>query len=369
MLQTELLYQLALTQVPNIGDVQAKLLLQYFGSAQAIFKAKQSQLEKIEGIGEVRARAVKSFNDYHLAEAEIKFIEKYKIKTIFLTDEDYPKRLLNCYDAPTLLFYKGTANLNHPKILSIVGTRNCTDYGRHFTEKLIEELTDEDVLIVSGLALGIDSVAHKAALKNNLPTVGVVGHGIERIYPASNTGLAKDMVKNDGGLLTEFFSDVKPDKHNFPLRNRIVAGMSDATLVIETDVKGGSMITAKLADSYNKDVFALPGRTTDKKSSGCNHLIKHNKAILLTNAQDLLEVMGWSRKEATAKKKTQRELFIELTAEEKTIVQLLQEKETIHIDEINLHSGINSSSIAAAILNLELQGIIQSLPGKVYRLI
>lgn len=366
---TELLYQLALTQVPNIGDVQAKLLLQHLGTASAIFKAKQSSLEKLEGMGEVRAKSIKAFNDFHLVEAEMKFIEKYKIRPLFLTDDDYPRRLLNCYDAPTLLFYKGTADLNHPKVLSIVGTRNCTDYGKHFTEKLVEEMAEENVLVVSGLALGIDSIAHKAALKNGLPTIGVVGHGIERIYPSSNAGLAKDMIKNGGGLLTEFFSDVKPDKHNFPLRNRIVAGMSDATVVIETDVKGGSMITAKLADSYNKDVFALPGRTTDKKSSGCNHLIKHNKAILLSNAQDLLEVMGWSRTENATKKKTQRELFIELTAEENTIVQMLREKEQVHIDEINLRSGLNSSTIAAAILNLELQGVVQSLPGKVYRLV
>jgi DNA processing protein len=365
----ELLYQLALTQVPHIGDVQAKVLLQYLGSASAVFKAKQSQLDKIEGIGEVRARAIKTFDDFHLAETEIKFIQKYNITPLFLTDESYPKRLLNCYDSPTLLFYKGTANLNHTRILAIVGTRGNTDYGRHFTEQFIEELSGEDVLIVSGLALGIDSIAHKAALRNQLPTVGVVAHGIERIYPSSNAGLAKDMVKNGGGILTEFFSHVKPDKHNFPLRNRIVAGMSDATIVMETDAKGGSMITAKLADSYNKDVFALPGRTTDKKSSGCNFLIKHNKAMLLTGAQDLLDVMGWRSKGTIPKQKTQRQLFIELSSEESLIVQLLQEKENVHIDEINLRSGLNSSSIAAAILNLELQNVILSLPGKMYKLV
>jgi DNA processing protein len=365
----ELLYQLALTQVPNIGDVQAKILLQYFGAASAIFKARQSSLEKIEGIGEVRARSLKTFNDFHLAETEIKFIEKYNIKTLFLSDDAYPKRLLNCYDSPTLLFYKGTANLNHSRIIAIVGTRNCTDYGRHFTEDLIKDLANEDIMFVSGLALGIDAIAHKASLKCNLPTVGVVGHGIERIYPSTHTGLAKDMVKQGGGILTEFFSNVKPDKHNFPLRNRIVAGMSDATIVIETDVKGGSMITAKLADSYNKDVFALPGRTTDKKSSGCNFLIKYNKAILLSNASDLLEAMGWNSIQPTKEKKTQRTLFVELSAEENKIVELLKEKEFVHIDEINIRSGLNSSTIASAILNLELQSIVQSLPGKRYKLI
>ena len=276
---TELFYQLGLTLVPNIGDVHAKILVQYFGDASSIFKAKQSALDKIDGIGEVRAKSIKQFNDFHLAEEELKFIEKYKIKTLFLTDTDYPQRLLNCYDSPTLLFYKGTADLNISKIVGIVGTRNYTDYGKQFTEKLVKDLAAQQILIVSGLALGIDSFAHKAALKNNLSTVGVVGHGLDKIYPSVNTNLAKDMIKHDGGLLSEFFSGTKPDKHNFPLRNRIVAGLCDATVVIETNIKGGSMITAKLADAYNRDVFAVPGRTTDNKSSGCNHLIKNNKAI------------------------------------------------------------------------------------------
>lgn len=366
-MNAELLYQLALTLVPNVGDVQAKVLLQHLGDASSIFKAKQATLEKIEGIGTVRARSVKEFNDFHLAEAEIKFIEKYKIKTFFLTDKEYPQRLLNCYDSPTLLFYKGNADLNASKIVGIVGTRNNTDYGKQFTEKLVEDLSAQQILIVSGLAFGIDAFAHKAAIKNNLPTVGVVGHGLDKIYPAANTALAKDMLKHDGGLLSEFFSGTKPDKHNFPLRNRIVAGLCDATLVVETHIKGGSMITAKLADAYNRDVFAVPGRTTDTKSSGCNYLIKNNKAILLTDAGELLEVMGWTEKKLKPKK--QKELFIELSADEKTIVQILQEKEAIPIDEINLRSGLSSSAVAAAILNLELQGVVGSMPGKMYKLL
>ena len=364
---TELFYQLGLTLVPNIGDVHAKILVQHFGDASSIFKAKQSALDKIDGIGEVRARSIKQFNDFHLAEEELKFIEKYKIKTLFLTDTDYPQRLLNCYDSPTLLFYKGTADLNISKIVGIVGTRNYTDYGKQFTEKLVKDLAAQQILIVSGLALGIDSFAHKAALKNNLSTVGVVGHGLDKIYPSVNTNLAKDMIKHDGGLLSEFFSGTKPDKHNFPLRNRIVAGLCDATVVIETNIKGGSMITAKLADAYNRDVFAVPGRTTDNKSSGCNHLIKNNKAILLTDADELIDVMGWTEKKAKPKK--QKELFIELSAEEKQIVHLLQQKEAVHIDEINISSGLNSSAVAAAILNLELQGVVGSMPGKMYKLL
>jgi len=364
----ELLYQLALTLVPNIGDVQAKILVNQFGDASSVFKAKKSLLEKIEGIGEVRAKSIKEFDDFHLAEHELKFIEKYKIKTLFLTDENYPKRLLNCYDSPTLLFYKGSADLNTSKILAIVGTRSNTDYGKQFTEKLVKDLSEQNILVVSGLAHGIDAIAHKAALKNSLPTLGVVGHGLDKVYPTENTSLAKDMVKDDGGILSEFFSGTKPDKHNFPLRNRIVAGLSDATVVVETNIKGGSMITAKLADAYNRDVFAVPGRTTDKVSSGCNHLIKYNKAILLTDAEELLDVLGWKEKKKE-RVKQQKELFIELSSEEKQIIQLLQEKEMVHIDEINLGSGLSSSAAAAAILNLELQSVIASLPGKMYKLI
>jgi DNA processing protein len=366
-MHNELLYQLALTLVPNIGDVQSKILVQHFGDATSIFKAKQSELEKIEGIGAVRAKSIKHFDDFHLAENELKFVEKYNIKTFFLTDKDYPQRLLNCYDSPTLLFYKGNADLNASKILGIVGTRNNTDYGKHFTEKLVEDLSAENIIVVSGLAFGIDSIAHKASVKNGLPTVGVVGHGLDKIYPSANASLAKEMIKAGGGILSEFFSGTKPDKHNFPLRNRVVAGLCDATVVVETNSKGGSMITAKLADAYNRDVFAVPGRTTDNKSSGCNYLIKNNKAILLTDTNELLEVLGWKEQKQKAKK--QRELFIELSAEEKQIVQLLHEKETVHIDEINLKSGLTSSAIAAAILNLELQGVVHSLPGKMYRLL
>lgn len=363
---TELLYQLALTQVPNIGDVQAKLLVQHFGEAAAIFKAKKRVLESIEGMGAVRAASIHGFRDFDAAEKEIRFLEQYKITPLFLTDAAYPQRLLQCTDAPSLLFYKGTADLNTSKVLAIVGTRSNTEYGKKSTESLIEELKTYGVLIVSGLAYGIDAIAHKAALKAGLPTVGVVGHGLDKIYPPENSGLAREMVQN-GGLLTEFWSGTKPDKHNFPLRNRLVAGMSDATVVIETDIRGGSMITAQLADSYNRDVFALPGRVTDKHSRGCNHLIQYNKALLLTDAQHLLQALGWEELKQK-KKPAQKALFIELTADEKIIADLLQQKETTHIDEINLRSGLSTSAVAAAILNLELSNVVQSLPGKMYKL-
>jgi DNA processing protein len=341
--------------------------VQHYGSASAIFKARRKELEKLEGVGEVRAGSIKAFADFSTAEKEVGFIEKYKIHPLFITDSAYPQRLLHCYDAPVLLFYKGSADLNASRVLSIVGTRSNTDYGKTATEKLVADLAGEGVLIVSGLAHGIDGIAHKTALKQGLPTLGVVGHGLDKMFPQAHTNLARDMVREGGGILTEFFSGTKPDKHNFPLRNRIVAGISDATVLIETDVRGGSMITAKLADSYNRDVFALPGRYTDKYSSGCNHLIQQNKAMLLSGAKDLLEVLGW--KEQKKKAKPQRELFIELSPEERSIYTMLQEKETVHIDEINLRSGLSSSAVAAALLNLELQSIIVGMPGKVYKVV
>ena len=366
-MHSELLYQLALTLVPNIGDVQAKVLVQHYGSASAVFKARRSELEKIEGMGEVRASAIRGFKDFSGAEKEVAFIEKYKIQPLFLTDEAYPKRLLNCYDPPTMLFYKGTADLNSTRMLSVVGTRRSTEYGRHFTEQLIEDLAGEGVLVVSGLATGIDGIAHKAALKHKLPTVGVVGHGLDKIYPQEHTRLAREMILEGGGVLTEFFSGTDPDKHNFPQRNRIVAGISNATVVIETEVKGGSMITAKLAASYNRDVFALPGRTTDKMSGGCNHLIQHNMAALFTGAKDLLEMLGWS--EQKKKTRPQKELFIELTTDERNILNLLQQKDAVHIDEINIQSGLSSSAVAAALLNLELQNVVVGMPGKMYKIV
>jgi DNA processing protein len=367
-LNADLLYQLALTEIPNIGWVQAKILAQHFGDAEKIFKAKLSALEKIEGIGTIRANSIKSFSDFSNAEEEIKFIEKFRIKPLFIADKEYPQRLLNCYDSPTLLFYKGTADLNASKIISIVGTRTHTDYSKKITDKLIEELSSQNILISSGMAYGVDAIAHKAAVKNNFPTVGVLAHGLDQIYPPDHSNLAKDMLKSGGGLLTEFRSQTKPDKHNFPTRNRIVAGMSDATIVIESGIKGGSMVTAELANGYNKDVFAFPGKVTDSKSAGCNYLIKSNKAMLLTDAQQLIEIMGWEEKKQKPKNKSQKEIFIELSKDEKIIVDMLNEKETVHIDEINLRSGLSSSAIAAAILNLELQNVVTGLPGKIYRL-
>jgi DNA processing protein len=365
-MNADLVYQLALTLVPQIGDVHGRILLQQFGDAKSVFSASLHQLEKLDGIGLVRARAIKEFADFHLAEAEASWIENARIRALFLDDPAYPQRLLNCYDAPTLLFYKGEADLNASRMLGIVGTRSQTEYGKAFTETLVAELAAESVTVVSGLAFGIDATAHKAALKNGLPTVGVVGHGLARMYPAAHAGLAREMVEAGGGILSEFFSNTMADKHHFPLRNRVVAGLCDATVVVETAVKGGSMITARMADEYNRDVFAVPGRTTDRNSGGCLQLIRENKAMVLTGAADLLDVMGW--KEKPGKVRKQRALFVDLSPAETALVEILREKERVPIDEINLRSGLSSSTVAAALLNLELNGVVTGLPGKMYKL-
>jgi len=366
-LSNDFIYQISLTLIPNIGDIHAKALINHFGNAGAIFKAKKKELEEIEGIGSVRARSIKEFENFNLAEEEIAFIQKYKITALFITDKNYPQRLLNCYDSPVILYYKGNADLNSSKIVAIVGTRNNNEYGKSVCKKLVEDLAEQNILIVSGLAFGIDSIAHKSALKNNLKTVAVLGHGLDRIYPTQNKSLAKQMIEQ-GGLLTDFRSKTNPDKQNFPKRNRIVAGISDAIIIIETGIKGGSLITAELGNGYNKDVFAIPGRTNDTKSEGCNYLIKNNKACLITSADDLLENMSWKEQKKPSAKK-QRELFIELTDDEKIIVNILQQQEQIHIDELYIKSGLSSSAVASALLTLEMQGVVNSLPGKIYRMV
>lgn len=366
MMHPDLLYQIALTLVPNIGDVHAKALVNLYGDARSVFKAKKKELDNIEGIGTVRAKSIKDFTDFESSEEEIKFIEKYKITPLFITHENYPKRLLNCYDSPALLYYRGNANLNTSKIISVVGTRSNSDYGKQVCEKFIDELQSENILVVSGLAFGIDTIAHKAALKNNLQTIAVLAHGLDRIYPLQNKTLAKQITAQ-GGLLTDFISNTNPDKQNFPKRNRIVAGMCDAVIVMESSKKGGSLITAELGNGYNKDVFAIPGRTSDAKSEGCNYLIKNNKAALINSAQDFLEMMNWNASpKPTAKK--QRELFIELTPDEKIVVDILQQQESIQIDELYFKSGLSSSAVATALLMLEMQNVVLSLPGKVYKL-
>ena len=363
---SELLYRIALTMVPQIGCVQARLLLQQFGTAEAVFKTSAALLEKIEGIGALRARAIRRFNLFDRAEKELVFIEKYDIRPLFITDAEYPKRLLHCYDAPLLLYFKGVADLNPSRVLSVIGTRSHSDYGKQLTEQLMATLASLDVLVVSGLAFGIDAIAHKSAMKQSLPTIGVLGHGLSKIYPSEHAQLAREMLDR-GGLLTEFASGCKPDKHNFPIRNRIVAGMCDAVVVVETGLKGGSMITAELANGYNKDVFAFPGRVHDPKSTGCNQLIRNNKAVLFTEAAELISLMGWDPS-PTVRKIRQREFFPTLSEHEKNILGLLSTRQRMHIDELQQLSNASASATAAAMLNLEMQGIILLQPGKMYAL-
>jgi DNA processing protein len=363
-MDSELIYRLAIPFIPNIGPIQSRLLIDHFGSASAIFSAREAELMAIDGIGKIRAHSIKSFKDFQKAKDELAFIRKYNIRPLFITDPDFPKRLLNCPDSPVLLFYKGEADLNHLRIISIIGTRSHSDYGKSLTEKLVKDLEDLNVLIVSGLAFGIDAIAHKAAMKNKLPTVGVLAHGLDQLYPIQHSSLAKEMVKKGGGLLTEFTNGIKPDKHNFPARNRIVSGISDATIVVETGIKGGSIITAELANGYNKEVFAFPGRVNDIKSIGCNYLIQQNKATLVTSAEDLIAYMGWNYTTVRKEKAPPGEL----SENELRIVTILKEKEQTHIDELNSKCDLGNGLVAVAVLNLELRDVVRSLPGKLYRL-
>ena len=361
----DLLYQLALPQVPQIGCGQAKILMEHFENAEAVFKAKRSTLEKIEGIGTIRANAIKSFNNFSPFEQEIRFIEKYKIHPLFLKDPEYPQKLLHCFDPPTLLFYKGNANLNQTKTIAIVGTRHPTDYGKQMVNRLIESLSDYQPLIVSGLAAGIDAQAHKQSLHQNLHTIGVLAHGLQTIYPSHHQSLAREMIAAGGGLLTEFKSDVLPDRHHFPTRNRIVAGMADAVIIIETASKGGSMITAQLAFDYHRDVFAFPGRSTDAKSEGSNQLIREQKAQLITSGKELAEIMGWDSK--PTKQPIQKKIFEILDANETSIVEALQQgAASLHVDQLQWNTNLSGSTLAATLLQLELKGIIRQLPGKMY---
>jgi DNA processing protein len=367
MLQNELLHLIALSLVPNIGDVHTKTLLQHFPDADHVFKARKTALEKLPGIGSVRASAIRNFRDFSRAEKEIRFLEKYNINALTGSDDAYPKKLIQCYDAPSLLYFKGNGQLNARRMLSIVGTREPTDYGRDWVKKIIQDLVPFEPVIVSGLAYGIDTLAHKQSLKNALPTIGVLAHGLDRIYPAANKAMAREMVEQ-GGLLTDFMSGTLPEAQNFPRRNRIVAGIADAVIVVETGNKGGSMITADIANSYNKDVYALPGRVTDNKSEGCNKLIKENKAQLISSAEDIITALNWDNI-PTPEKKSQRLLFPDLTQEERNILDIIGKQESVLIDTIHQLSGLKSSDTAAAILNLELLNLVRVLPGKRYQLI
>lgn len=285
---------------------------------------------------------------------------------LFQDDENYPKRLRNCYDAPLLLYYKGTASLNHPRIISIVGTRNATSYGKMLCRQLAELLKPYDVLISSGLAHGIDAAAHKECLISGIPTVGVMGHGLDRIYPAAHRELAAKMLMH-GGLLTEFLPGTNPDRENFPKRNRIIAGMADATIVVEASIKGGALITAEIANSYNRDVYAFPGKVTDEFSEGCNFLIKTNRAGLINNPQDLIYYLGWDGETSGPKKEVQTHLPIDLNKDERLVAEALQ-NQALGIDELSLRINLPQSKLAMILLTMEMKGHIVALPGKLFRI-
>ncbi len=364
----EKLFQVALSMVPGIGDISAKTLLSYCGSAKAIFKKNKSSLSKIPGIGFINAEKILSFNDFTTAESEIEHCIKSEIEILFCTDKKYPKKLKHAPDSPMVLYYKGSSNLNNSKTVAIVGTRKSTSYGRDFTEKLISKLTAHQALIISGLAYGIDISAHKSSLKHGLETIGVMASGLDIIYPSMHQGIAMDLI-NKGGLLSEYRMGVKPEGHQFPARNRIIAGMSDAIIVVEAAKKGGALITAEIANSYNRDVFALPGNIENKFSAGCNNLIKSNKAHLLTSVEDLEYIMNWEPQTDAKSTEDKYYDYSKLSEEEKSIIETLQmDKDGINLDELSWKSQIPLNKLASLLLSLEFSGVVKSLPGKKYRL-
>lgn len=360
-----LIYQIALTQIPGIGDVLARNLVSYCGGVEEVFKQKKSKLLQIPGIGEKLADSIVHFNQFKQAENELKFVEKHQIETRFYLDKNYPKRLKHLPDAPVMLYSLGNANLDAEKIVAIVGTRKASDYGKAFTEELVELLKPTGALILSGLALGIDVAAHRSAVKHGLSTVGVMAHGLDRIYPHQHKTIAKQMLEH-GGLLTEFPSGTNPDRENFPKRNRIVAGLCDVLIVVETGVKGGAMITAEIANSYNKEIMAVPGRLSDDYSFGCNALIKLNKASIITMADDVMQAMGWESE--ANQPKIQQELIFNLSPQEEQIVNFIRNKTKAGIDDIAFALQIDSGNLSLTLLDLEFRGVIRQLPGKFFEL-
>ncbi len=364
----QLKYKVGITLIQGIGSINAKKLIAYCGGTENVFSASKRTLLNVPGIGKYLSDVVINQAVLDQAEKEIEFIMKHQVRPLFFLDENYPERLRHCADSPVMLYVKGNADLNHPKILSIVGTRNATEYGREMTEQIIRKLKERghNPVIVSGLAYGIDIAAHRNALKSGLKTVAVLGHGLTSIYPSVHTKTAREIVHN-GALVTEFLHDQKAETPNFVKRNRIIAGLSDATVVIESAEKGGALITADIANSYNRDVFAVPGRINDERSAGCNRLIKINRAALLEKVEDLEYIMGWDVQQASIKA-TQQNLFQSLSNEEKIVVDILRSKGDCFIDDLSFEANLPASIVSSLLLNLEFSGLVKSLPGKIYRL-
>jgi DNA processing protein len=362
-----LAYKIAISLIPGIGSVTARNLIAYVGSVEGVFHEKEKNLVKIPGIGEVNAQKVIRQNVLERAKKEVDFILKNRIKTFFYLDENYPARLKNCSDAPIVLYYKGNANLNEQRIISVVGTRNATNYGKELCDELIRSFSQRNyqLLVVSGLAYGIDVHAHKACLKYNIPTVGIFAHGLDAMYPALHAPIAAKMLEK-GGLLTDFISESKIDRQNFLRRNRIIAGLADATIIVESAEKGGALVTADIANSYNRDVFAFPGRSNDIFSRGCNKLIKMNEAVLIETQMDIEKAMNWDVKMLVARA-VQTSLFVELNADEQKLVDLLKGGDRF-VDEITIETQLPMSRVSSLLLGLEFKGLVISLPGKMYRL-
>ena len=364
MNDAELLQHLSLTMIPQVGDVQIGILLKHFGSAASVLSASAKALEEVPGIGTVRAASIRNCHVQQRVEAEWRFIQKNHIKVLVKGNQGYPSKLEHCMDAPHVLYYKGSSDLLNKRVVSVVGTRSPSQYGKDRVVELMAVLGQYNVMVVSGLAYGIDTVVHKEALNNTLETIGVLGHGLDQLYPHANKALAADMLQQ-GGLLSEFMQGIQPEKQNFPKRNRIVAGMADAVVVVESGSKGGSLITADIANSYNKDVLAYPGRATDPSSKGCNQLIRNHKANLITCGQDLVEFMNWAEDQHQSSK-VQHAMKASLSDEENVILSIISHHDPCPIDLLTNLSGLNPGLVSAHVLSLEMAGLITSLPGKLY---
>jgi len=363
MSDQELFYLLALLKVDGVGDIMAKKLITHCGNAEAIFKTKPTQIAAIDGVGSVLLKNLQDKTVFEKANQELEFINSNQINVSYFQAEEYPDRLKHCIDSPVLIFSAGKINLKNKKVISIVGTRQITSYGSEICRKVIEDLAPLDPVIVSGFAYGVDIVAHQLAMDHNLQTVGVLAHGLNQIYPKSHKKYMAKMEEN-GGFITEFWSSSNPDKEKFVRRNRIVAGISEATIVIESADKGGSLITANLANDYNRDVFAVPGRITDKYSQGCNNLIKTQKANVLTSAADLVYMLNW---DIESKVKTvQKQLFVELEPDEQIVYDFLLKNGKELLDVIALECNFPIYKISGILLNMELKGIVRPLPGKLF---
>jgi DNA processing protein len=360
---SELLYRTALTKIPKVGAVTSKSLIAHFGSAEAVFKATRRDLTHISGIGETIANAISSSDSLKWAENEVQFIEDNNIQVLFHTDAHYPRRLRALNDCPMQLYYRGNADLNAARVVGIVGTRQPSSYGVRLCEEVIDGLEKYKPLIISGLAYGVDITAHRRCVEKKIPTIGIMGNGLQRIYPHDHRATAAEMCEN-GGLLTEYPSDQSPEAMHFPMRNRIIAGMCDALIVVETAAKGGSMITANMAADFDRELFAFPGRAGDSKSKGCNDLIRKQRAQLIESAEDLATHLSWSDMDAP-KAAPQAQLFVDFDETEQIIVNSLRKYDNgIVIDALSYDTLLPQSRLAAVLLKLEFRGIVRALPGK-----